>query len=126
MFAALVVLTAGVLLRSSGTTVALYAGAAVAGSAIAVMNVVMPAVVKQDFPDRVGALTSVYVSGLAAGSTVTAGLMVPIQEASGGSWQIAAASIAVLSAAAVLAWLPRARRSGRTRQQGRGITTLLR
>ncbi len=126
LFAALVVLTAGILLRSTGTTVALYAGAAVAGSAIAVMNVVMPAVVKQDFPDRVGTLTSVYVSGLAAGSTVTAGLMVPIQQASGGSWQIAAGSIAVLSAVAALAWLPRTRRSGRTAQQSRGLTTLLR
>ncbi|TDO46424.1 CP family cyanate transporter-like MFS transporter [Kribbella sp. VKM Ac-2527] len=110
LFAALVVLTIGILLRSGGSTIALYAGAAVAGSAIAVMNVVMPAVVKRYFPDRVGALTAVYVSGLVTGAALTAGLMVPVQRAFGDSWQTAAASIAALSAAAALTWLPRVRR----------------
>jgi CP family cyanate transporter-like MFS transporter len=111
LFAALVVLTIGILLRSGGSTIALYAGAAVAGSAIAVMNVVMPAVVKRYFPDRIGALTAVYVSGLVTGAALTAGLMVPVQRELGDSWQAAAASIAVLSAAAALTWLPRVRRS---------------
>ncbi|WP_250562315.1 CynX/NimT family MFS transporter [Sphaerisporangium fuscum] len=98
----LIVLAAGVVLRSSGDVLALYAGAAVAGTAIAIMNVVMPGVVKQHFPDRVGLFTAVYTSGLVAGAASASALMVPIEERYG--WRTAAGSAAVLAVAAALLW----------------------
>src|SRR5690606_21771480 len=50
LLAGLLILTSGVVLRSLDGLAGLYLGAAVAGMAIAIMNVIMPAVVKQHFP----------------------------------------------------------------------------
>jgi len=102
----LVVLTAGILLRSGGGPLLLYAGAAVAGAAIAVLNVVMPAVVKHHFPDRVGVFTAIYVTALVLGAALAAGLSVPMEHAIGHGWRPAAAAAAVLSVAAIVVWMP--------------------
>ncbi|GAA3092603.1 CynX/NimT family MFS transporter [Streptosporangium carneum] len=110
LLAALLVLAAGVVLRAAGGVLALYAGAAVAGGAIAVMNVVMPGVVKQHFPSRVGLFTGVYVSGLVLGATTASGLMVPLENATGYGWQEATATVAIPAVAAALFWLPQALR----------------
>ncbi|MEJ3746156.1 MFS transporter [Actinomycetes bacterium KLBMP 9797] len=103
------VLAAGLLLRSAGGTAALYLGAAVAGCAIAVLNTVMPALVRQRFPDRVGPLTGGYVTALVLGAALAAGLTVPIERALGGGWRPAAAAAAPLAVVAALLWLPLAR-----------------
>ncbi|MBG0832388.1 MFS transporter [Planomonospora sp. ID67723] len=111
LLAGLLVLTAGVLLRSADGVPALYAGAAVVGTAIAVMNVVMPAVVKQHFPDRVGLFTGIYVSGLVLGAAAASGLTVPLERATGYGWREATAMAAVPAVAAAVLWLPQALRS---------------
>ncbi|MFD0658586.1 CynX/NimT family MFS transporter [Thermocatellispora tengchongensis] len=108
LLAGLLILATGVVLRSSDGVAGLYAGAAVAGCAIAIMNVVMPAVVKQHFPERVGLFTGIYVSGLVVGAAGASGLMVPLERATGQDWRVVAASIAVPAVAAALLWLPQA------------------
>ncbi|WP_248958237.1 CynX/NimT family MFS transporter [Sphaerisporangium perillae] len=104
----LLILAAGTLVRGAGGIVALYAGSAVAGTAIAIMNVVMPGVVKQHFPDRIGLFTGIYVSGLVTGAASASALMVPIEQRYG--WRTAAASVALLALAAALLWAPQALR----------------
>src|SRR5689334_5308876 len=47
LMAGMLLLIAGVVIRSSGGVVTLYLGAAMAGTAIAFMNVIMPGLVKQ-------------------------------------------------------------------------------
>ncbi|GGL53449.1 CynX/NimT family MFS transporter [Planomonospora parontospora] len=110
LLAGLLVLAAGLLLRSAGSVPALYAGAAVAGAAIAVMNVVMPAIVKQHFPARVGPFTGVYVSGLVLGAAAASGLTVPLEHATGYGWRGATALAALPAVAAAVLWLPQALR----------------
>ncbi len=124
--AGLVVLTAGIVLRSAGGAAALYAGAAVAGLAIAVLNVLMPALVKHHFPERTGVLTSVYVTALVLGATAGAGLAVPLERAIGHGWRPAAAATALLSAAAAAVWLPLARGRARPATAHQPVRTLLR
>ncbi|MGV9774846.1 CynX/NimT family MFS transporter [Streptosporangium sp. NPDC003464] len=111
LLAGLLILAAGVVLRAAGSVPALYAGAAVAGTAIAIMNVVMPGVVKQHFPTRVGLFTSVYVSGLVLGAAAASGLTVPLERATGYGWREATATAAVPAVAAAVLWLPQALRS---------------
>jgi CP family cyanate transporter-like MFS transporter len=65
IFIALVVLAAGILLRSAPSLVALYAGSILLASAIAVGNVLVPGLIKRDFPHKVGLLTSIYATTLA-------------------------------------------------------------
>lgn len=71
----------------------------------AITNVLMPTLVKQHFPDRIGAMTALYTTGLAVGTTAAAGLTVPIANAAGGGWRVGIGSWSVLTAVAVLPWL---------------------
>ncbi|GII31638.1 CynX/NimT family MFS transporter [Planotetraspora mira] len=116
----LLILATGVIVRSAGGLVTLYVGAALAGTAIAIMNVAMPGLVKQHFPSRVGLFTGVYVSCLVAGAAVTSSVMVPLAREHG--WRTAAGSVAVLALAAALLWAPQAfrRPAGGVRSAGRG------
>ncbi|MDW5330274.1 MFS transporter [Plantactinospora sp. KLBMP9567] len=106
LLACLALLAAGTLLRSVGGQVTLYLGAAVAGSAIGVLNVLMPALVRRHFPSRVGLLTGAYVSALVLGAALAAGLTIPLQHAIGAGWRPVAAAGALLVVPALLVWLP--------------------
>ncbi|MEW9533492.1 CynX/NimT family MFS transporter [Microbispora sp. NPDC049125] len=113
LLVALLLLAAGVALRSAAGSPALYAGAALAGTAVAVMNVAMPGIVKQHFPARIGMATGVYVSVMVGGAALASAVMVPLAERTG--WRAAAASPALLAVAGAALWAPqalRARRSG--------------
>lgn len=127
LMAGLLILAAGVTLRSTGSVPALYAGAAVAGTAIAVMNVAMPGVVKQHFPSRVGPFTAVYVSGLVLGAAVASGSVVPLERATGLGWREVTAMTAIPALAAAALWLPQAlRRPARPEAAPRPFALLLR
>jgi CP family cyanate transporter-like MFS transporter len=105
--AALVAATAGLVLRAIVGTVWLFAVLsmlALAGGAIA--NVLMPALVKRHFPDRIGTMTAVYTTALALGMTASAGLSAPLAELGGQNWRFGIGSWALLTAVAVLPWLP--------------------
>ncbi|WP_433413279.1 CynX/NimT family MFS transporter [Microtetraspora malaysiensis] len=104
----LLLLAAGVAVRSADGLIALYGGAAIAGTAIAIMNVSMPAIVKQHFPTRVGPLTAVYVSCLVAGAAGASAVTVPLAREFG--WRAAAGSAAVLAVVAAVLWAPQALR----------------
>ncbi|WP_311931724.1 MFS transporter [Microbispora sp. H11081] len=102
LLAGLLVLAAGVVLRSADGVPALYCGAALAGTAIAVMNVVMPGLVKQHFPDRVGLFTGLYVSIMVSGAAAASAAMVPLAGQAG--WRLAAGSAALLALLAAALW----------------------
>jgi CP family cyanate transporter-like MFS transporter len=74
-----------------------------AGGAVA--NVLMPSLVKAHFPDRIGPMTALYTTMMAIGTTLGAGLTVPIGSLAGG-WRLGIGSWALLSAIAVIPWLP--------------------
>ncbi|WP_440902651.1 MFS transporter, partial [Actinosynnema sp.] len=106
--ASLVVLTLGLVLRVLDGPAVLLGGTFTACAGIAVCNVLIPVVVKESFPDKVGFLTGVYTAALAAGAAVGAALT-PTLETALGSWQLAAATWALLSTAALLVWSASAR-----------------
>jgi CP family cyanate transporter-like MFS transporter len=87
--------------------------AALGGMATA--NVVLPSLVKQHFPDRVGTVTALYSTALAVGITGSSVLTVPVSEA-GGGWRDGLAVWSLVAAVAVLPWLVLLRRDrGRVR-----------
>ncbi|MCO5967543.1 CynX/NimT family MFS transporter [Actinoallomurus soli] len=108
-----VALTLGLVARpfSSGTLVFIVLSA-VALAGIAVTNVLLPVVVKQRFPDRVGAMTGVYSMALNVGACAAAAGTVPLARAFGGRWEAGLGSWTVLAAVAVPAWLVLGRRRG--------------
>ncbi|GAA4727302.1 CynX/NimT family MFS transporter [Modestobacter marinus] len=103
--ASLVLLAAGIALRLLPPVALLYAGSLVAGAAIAIANVLMPAYVKREFT-RPGAVMGAYSASLNVGAAAAAGLTVPIGAALGAEWRVALASWLVLAVAALALWLP--------------------
>ncbi|MDP8925184.1 MAG: MFS transporter [Chloroflexota bacterium] len=104
---AMAVLAVGVLMRLAATSFALIAGTVTVGAAIAIGNVLLPALVKRDFPGRVGLVTGAYVTVMSAGATLAAGTTILIQQASGLSWRAALALWAIPAIAAMAACLLR-------------------
>ncbi|MBD3144494.1 MFS transporter [Microbispora camponoti] len=101
---------------AGGTPVFLaLSGLALAG--IAVANVLLPVVVKQRFPDRVGMMTGLYSMALNLGASAAAAVTVPLAGAFGGDWRAGLGAWAVLAAVAVPPWVALAR-DGRRQQAG--------
>lgn len=101
--------TAGAVLRPIGSNAAwfvLLSLLALSGGAVS--NVLLPSLVKEHFPDRIGEMTALYTTALAVGTTAGAGLSVPIGDVEGG-WRTGLGFWALFSALAVLPWLPTVR-----------------
>ncbi|MGW4747630.1 CynX/NimT family MFS transporter [Streptomyces sp. NPDC004290] len=105
LFAALLLLGVGILARVLPSVYALYGGGVLVGTAIALLNVLMPGLIKRDFPDRAASMTSVYTGAMIAGATVAAAAAVPLEKALGG-WAGSLGFWSLLAAVAALAWLP--------------------
>ncbi|MER5960732.1 MFS transporter [Streptomyces sp. NPDC002057] len=106
LFAALLLLGVGILARVLPSVYALYGGGILVGTSIALLNVLMPGLIKRDFPDRAAAMTSVYTGAMIAGATLAAAAAVPLEKALGGGWEGSLAFWSLLAAVAALAWLP--------------------
>ncbi|QGV79678.1 CynX/NimT family MFS transporter [Streptomyces ficellus] len=106
LLGALLLLAAGILVRVLPSLYALYGGGVLVGTAIALLNVLMPGLIKRDFPDRAASMTSVYTGAMIAGATVVAAASVPLERAFGGSWEASLAFWSLLAAVAAAVWLP--------------------
>lgn len=89
IFISLVILAAGILLRSAPSLVSLYAGSILLAAAIAIGNVLVPGLIKRDFPDRVGLMTSVYATTLGIFASISSGAAVPLAQNLPGGWRTA-------------------------------------
>ncbi len=103
---ALVVLLAGLLVRLVPGLGFLFFGTALAGAAIAVGNVLLPVLVRVNFADRVGPLTSMYTTALVGFAALAAGVSVPVADAFGGGWRPGLAIWALPAAIALVVWAP--------------------
>lgn len=117
--AAMVALTVGLAARVVDGPHVVIGATLVACAGIALINVLIPVVIKGSFPARVGLMTGIYTAALqgggALGSAVTPGLEDPL-----GGWRIALAAWAAVAFVALAVWLPASRRHrGTWAEQGR-------
>jgi CP family cyanate transporter-like MFS transporter len=106
LFAAIIVLTAGLLLRAAAPSVALFPGTILAGAAIAVMNVLLSSLIKRRWPERAGMLIGLYITALSVGAIAGSVVSVPLWQSSGGSLLLTLGWLAAPAALAALLWLP--------------------
>ncbi|MBB4699601.1 CynX/NimT family MFS transporter [Sphaerisporangium siamense] len=102
-------LLAGLLIRVAGGEITLLTGTFVACAGIAGANVLIPVIVKMEFPARVGEVTGAYSAAMSAGAAIGAAATVPAGDVLGG-WRGGLAVWSVLAAAALAVWLPLTRR----------------
>jgi len=107
---ALVLLLVGLLVRLLPGLGFLFAGTAIAGTAIAIGNVLLPVLVRGNFADRIGLVTGMYSTTLIGFAALAAGVSVPVADAFGGGWRPGLAIWAVPAAVALVVWAPQLRR----------------
>ena len=111
------VIAAGLLVLTAGLAVRPFmpehrpfvAVSVVALAGIAVVNVLLPVIVKERFPDRVGTMTGLYSVALNVGATVAAAATVPVTRLLGDDWRLGLASWALIAVVALPPWLARDR-----------------
>jgi MFS transporter, CP family, cyanate transporter len=109
LLVALILLTAGLLLRGAAPEIMLFPGTILAASAIAVLNVLLSSMVKRRWPERAGLLIGIYLTALSVGAILSSLLAVPLYRSSGESVRLALGVWAFPAALAVLLWLPQLR-----------------
>jgi MFS transporter, CP family, cyanate transporter len=102
-------LCAGLALRPWWPSFSLFAGTILCGLAVAVMNVMMPSVLRRRFPKHMGEMTAAYTMSLSVGASLAAGFTVPLVSVTGGKVALALAVWAVPAAIAFAVWLPQIR-----------------
>jgi MFS transporter, CP family, cyanate transporter len=107
----LALLVAGILLRSQGSVAALFGGTVVFAVGIGIANVLMPTLIKRDFPHRVGGMTTAYVMVMTLTGAIATGLAVPLSRHADGGWRFSLAVWAAFAALALVCWLPQARKA---------------
>jgi CP family cyanate transporter-like MFS transporter len=100
----LVAVLAGVAVRLLPATLPLFLGTVLLGSGIAVGNVLIPSLIKRDFPTQRVLMTALYSVALAGGATLAAGLTVPIEHAIAQGWRIVIALWGAFAVLALLLW----------------------
>ncbi|WP_232662622.1 MFS transporter [Pseudonocardia sp. TRM90224] len=110
---ALVVLALGIAVRWVPTTAGLFGGTVLIGGGIAVGNVILPSLIKRDFPTRVGLLTSAYATVMGGVAAVASGVAVPVSQVAPGGWSTALGGWVVFALVAVVLWLPQVRNAPR-------------
>src|SRR5580658_1317743 len=111
-FGALLLIILGLLLRSLAPSALLFPGTVVAGAGIALINVLLPSLVKRRMPARAGLLIGLYLLALAAGAIAASALAVPVFTAAGGGLPAARLALGLWAGPAVIAvviWLPQLR-----------------
>jgi CP family cyanate transporter-like MFS transporter len=109
LMASLILLTAGIIVRSLPSVTTLFLGTFIIGLAIAVGNVLLPSLVKRDFPTQVGPMTGAYSVSMNVFGALASGISFPLSDVAGLGWRGSLASWALLAGLAVICWLPQLR-----------------
>ncbi|QNK77889.1 MFS transporter [Winogradskyella sp. PAMC22761] len=110
LLGALILLAAGLIIRSAGGIFPLYLGTIILGIAIAFGNVLIPALIKRNFPHKAGFVTSLYSGVMSLGAAFAAGLSVPLAVEMNLGWRGSLGSWTLLAIFAIIIWIPNIKR----------------
>jgi CP family cyanate transporter-like MFS transporter len=127
MTIALLVLTGGTLFRVIPGAGMLFGGTIILGAGIALGNVLLPGIVKKQFPEKTGLVTGIYSGMLGVGAALSSGVSVPLSQGAGLGWRWSLGFWALFSAIALMIWLPQLKRNFQVvarRSLGNALTQL--
>jgi CP family cyanate transporter-like MFS transporter len=104
LFGALMVISAGILLRSAGSVCLLYVGTILIGTGIALGNVLLPGLIKRDFAGNVASMTGAYSITMGAAGAVGSAIIIPLSRLWG--WDSALALLVIAPVLALILWFP--------------------
>lgn len=95
----------GTWLRTGAALPPILLGTVLVGVGIAIVNVLLPSLLRRDFPRQLGLMTGLYSLAVVGGAALASALAVPLERTLGG-WRGSLGVWAWLSGAALLAWVP--------------------
>lgn len=107
--AAVAAILFGTVVRSLSFPAAIWLGTVLLSAGIAFGNVLLPGLVKRDFPSGATGLIGVYAAGMAGMAGLAAGLAVPIARLPNADWRWSIGCWALLSLVTAIIWLPQMR-----------------
>ncbi|HZO32954.1 MAG TPA: MFS transporter [Chloroflexota bacterium] len=122
LFLMMAALLTGLVLRAVWPSWALFPGTILAGLSIAVINVLLPSLVKRRFPNRIGPMMAAYTMAMAIGASVASGLTALVLREADGAIGVALGVWAIPTAIALVAWLPQLRLHGESGSSASGRT----
>ena len=117
MMIGLVFILLGVVVRSYTGLYGLFIGTGIIGIGIAIGNVMIPAIIKSNFSEKVGMVTSIYTSGMCIFAAVGAGISVPLAQGMQLGWKHALAIWFALTIVTIIIWLPQLTKKEKTSTQ---------
>ncbi|MGE7840358.1 CynX/NimT family MFS transporter [Lysinibacillus sp. NPDC093712] len=103
---ALILLIIGIAVRSFSGIFALFSGTILIGVAIAMGNVLIPGIVKMNFPLKIGLMTGIYAIFMNLFGALGSGVSVPMASIGNFGWQGALGIWGLLTIISLLLWLP--------------------
>lgn len=125
----LFLILSGIVIRSSGYLSLLFVGTGLVGIGIAIGNTLLPAIVKNRFPNKVGLMTSIYSTSMGLCAAIASGVSIPLAHGLNLGWQKALLCLGVIALVAIIIWFPHvvsAKNKGNGQLSGISMRTLFR
>lgn len=118
LLVAMMLVASGAVLRSCFSVLGLYSGTIVLGAGIAIGNVLLPSLIKREYPDAIAKVTSAYAVVMGLASAFASAVVVPISSVSAFSWRAAAAALGIAPFLALVVWITYLTASPSQRREG--------
>ena len=105
VFLGLIILTSGIVIRSSGPIAAVFTGTALIGVGVAIGNVLLPGIVKHRFPEKTGMMTSIYSTSMGLFAAIASGVSIPLSRGLHLGWRRALLLWGIVGVIALLLWV---------------------
>lgn len=106
LWAALLLITLGSILRWLPAEAALWSGTALLSAGIAAANVLLPPLIKRDFTQHTAKYIGLYAATMSLTASLASGIAVPLAALSEADWRLSLGVWALPGVVALLAWLP--------------------
>ncbi|WP_034949529.1 MFS transporter, partial [Erwinia oleae] len=110
LFVALLIVVAGIMIRSCAGLAGLFGGTLLIGLGIALGNVLLPGLLKRDLPHRAASLTGLYALTMGLAAALASAVMIPFTTFFHTGWSPALLMTLALPMVALIVWLPRLKR----------------
>lgn len=110
LFGSLLLLVIGIAIRSASSICALMIGTVILGLAISICNVLMPSLIKEKYPLKIGIMIGVYSVAMNLSGAIASGISAPLASQAGLGWKGALGLWGLLAFVALLFWIPQLRR----------------
>lgn len=104
IFMAMIIISLGILMRSAGSVWALYVGTVLIGTGIAFGNVLLPGLIKREFPENMASMTGAYSITIGAAGAIGSIAIIPLAQSWG--WPIALGLLIAATLLALIFWIP--------------------